>query len=138
MSMMVALGAIMLFSDYEPFGRREKSGLYFSRYSFVGCRFKIGRSCNHCRRRVSFYDTLYSRTAQGERFSMLKELEHDLHYWVAFLILPLFAFVNAGVDLKGASVQTLVSNVSLGIALGLFFGKQIGVFCFSYIAVKLK
>ena len=68
---------------------------------------------------------------------MLKEIEHDLHYWVAFFILPLFAFVNAGVDLKDLSSTALLDNVPLGIMLGLFFGKQIGVFGFSFIAIKL-
>lgn len=68
---------------------------------------------------------------------MLKEMEHDLHYWVAFFILPLFAFVNAGVDLKELSPSALFSDVSLGIVLGLFLGKQIGVFGFSFLAIKL-
>lgn len=50
----------------------------------------------------------------------VKEMEHDLHYWVAFFILPLFAFVNAGVDLKDLQPSALFSDVSLGIMLGLF------------------
>jgi len=86
---------------------------------------------------LAFSIPLYSYNAQGERFSMLKEMEHDLHPWVAFFILPLFAFVNAGVDLKDISISTLFSDVSLGIALGLLLGKQLGVFGFSYIAIKL-
>jgi len=86
---------------------------------------------------LAFCIPLYSRDKRGERFSMLKEMEHDLHYWVAFFILPLFAFVNAGVDLKDLSVTALFSDVSLGIMLGLFLGKQIGVFTFSFLAIKL-
>lgn len=70
--------------------------------------------------------------------SPLYRAEHGLHIWVAFLILPLFAFANAGVSLKGISVADLVAPLPLGIALGLFFGKQIGVFSLSYLAVKLK
>ena len=69
--------------------------------------------------------------------SPLHRAEHGLHIWVAFLILPLFAFANAGVSLKGVSFADLMAPLPLGIALGLFFGKQIGVFCFSWIAVKL-
>lgn len=69
---------------------------------------------------------------------MLKQMEHDLHYWVAFFILPLFAFVNAGVDLKGLQLSAIFSDVSLGIVLGLFLGKQVGVFGFSYLAIKFK
>jgi len=87
---------------------------------------------------LAFTIPLYSYKEGGERFSMLKEMEHDLHYWVAFFILPLFAFVNAGVDLKDLKTTALFSDVSLGIILGLFIGKQLGVFGFSYIAIKLK
>lgn len=86
---------------------------------------------------LAFSIPLYSYNGQGERFSMLKEMEHDLHSWVAFFILPLFAFVNAGVELKDISISTVFSDVSLGIALGLLIGKQVGVFGFSYIAIKL-
>jgi len=87
---------------------------------------------------LAFTIPLYSYRSNGERFSMLKEMEHDLHYWVAFFILPLFAFANAGVDLKDLQASSILSNISLGIALGLFLGKQLGVFGFSYIAIKLK
>ncbi|MEM7728127.1 MAG: Na+/H+ antiporter NhaA [Pseudomonadota bacterium] len=70
--------------------------------------------------------------------SPLRRAEHGLHIWVAFLILPLFAFANAGVSLAGLSFADLLAPVPLGIALGLFFGKQIGVFALSFIAVKLN
>ena len=68
---------------------------------------------------------------------LAKSLEHDLHYWVAFLILPLFAFVNAGINLEGLSLSLMTHSVPLGIVLGLFLGKQLGVFGFSWIAIKL-
>ncbi|MBV5278291.1 MAG: Na+/H+ antiporter NhaA [Campylobacteraceae bacterium] len=86
---------------------------------------------------LAFTIPLYSFNKDGKRFSILKEMEHDLHYWVAFLILPLFAFVNAGVDLKDLTLSSLFTGVPLGIMLGLFLGKQIGVFGFSFIAIKL-
>ena len=73
----------------------------------------------------------------GEEVSPLKVIEHALHYWVAFFILPLFAFVNAGVNVSGISMEQMGGAVPLGIMLGLFFGKQIGVFGFSWIAIKL-
>ncbi len=70
--------------------------------------------------------------------SMLLKLEHSLSPYVAFGIMPIFAFANAGVSLEGLTFATLLNPVPLGIVLGLFFGKQIGVFVLSYIAVILK
>nr|WP_086940626.1 Na+/H+ antiporter NhaA [Thaumasiovibrio occultus] len=70
--------------------------------------------------------------------SPLKLLEHKLHYWVAFLILPLFAFANAGISLQGVSMDGLLSTLPLGIAMGLFVGKPLGIFLASWIAVKTK
>ncbi len=70
--------------------------------------------------------------------SMLIKLEHGLSPYVAFGIMPIFAFANAGVSLEGLTFATLLNPVPLGIVLGLFFGKQIGVFVLSYISVKLK
>ena len=71
-------------------------------------------------------------------YSLLLKLEHILSPYVAFGIMPLFAFANAGVVLNDISINTLLSPVPLGIICGLFFGKQIGVFLFSFLAVKLK
>ena len=72
----------------------------------------------------------------GESF--LKKLYHDLNPWVIYFILPLFAFANAGIDLKDMEVKNILSDVSLGIIFGLFLGKQLGVFAFSYLSIKLK
>ena len=71
-------------------------------------------------------------------FSLLLKLEHFLHPYVAFGIMPLFAFANAGVSLENVSMKTLMGPVPLGILCGLFFGKQIGIFLFSIISIKLK
>ena len=71
-------------------------------------------------------------------FSLLVKLEHAISSYVAFLIMPIFAFANAGVNLAGLSLASLLSPVPLGILLGLFFGKQIGVLFFSFISIKLK
>ena len=71
-------------------------------------------------------------------FSLLVKLEHGISPYVAFIIMPIFAFANAGVNLEGLSLSSLLSPVPLGILLGLFFGKQIGVLLFSYVSVKLK
>ena len=69
-------------------------------------------------------------------FSLLIKLEHSISPYVAFLIMPLFAFANAGVSLEGLTFKSLLSPVPLGIVLGLFVGKQLGVFLFSYISIK--
>ena len=71
-------------------------------------------------------------------YSLLLKLEHMLSPYVAFGVMPLFALANAGVILKGSSFNSLLAPVPLGILCGLFFGKQIGVFLFSFISVKLK
>lgn len=69
--------------------------------------------------------------------SLLKELEHDLHGVVAFIILPAFAFANAGISLQGVGLEQLMHPVPLGIAAGLFLGKQFGVFVFCWLGIKL-
>ena len=71
-------------------------------------------------------------------FSLLIKIEHAISPYVAFGIMPLFAFANAGVSLEGLSFTSLLDKVPLGIVLGLFLGKQLGVFVFSYISIKLK
>ena len=69
-------------------------------------------------------------------FSLLIKLEHAISPYVAFMIMPIFAFANAGVSLEGLSLTSLLEPVPLGILLGLFVGKQIGVMVVSFIAVK--
>ncbi|SCA56564.1 sodium-proton antiporter [Candidatus Terasakiella magnetica] len=73
---------------------------------------------------------------EKDGYSPLKTLEHGLHPWVAFMIVPVFAFFNAGVSFKGISIESVLAPIPLGIALGLFVGKQLGVFVFSWVAVK--
>jgi NhaA family Na+:H+ antiporter len=67
----------------------------------------------------------------------LRDLEHALHPWVAFMIMPIFAFANAGVPLRDFGPADLLRPLTLGIALGLFLGKQLGLFIFSRLAVAL-
>ena len=71
-------------------------------------------------------------------YSLLLKVEHAISPYVAFGIMPLFAFANAGVSLDGLSLSSLLDKVPLGIVLGLFLGKQLGVFVFSYVSIKLK
>ena len=76
------------------------------------------------------------RTEDGQ--SPLQEAMHDLHPWVAWLILPLFAFAKAGVSFSGVSMEQAFAPLVLGIALGLFVGKQVGVFGAAWLASALK
>jgi NhaA family Na+:H+ antiporter len=76
------------------------------------------------------------RSETPEQISLLEELEESLHPWVAFAVLPLFAFANAGVSLQGLSLAKLLAPVPLGIALGLLVGKPLGIFGATWLAVK--
>jgi NhaA family Na+:H+ antiporter len=78
------------------------------------------------------------RSAVTPGYSPLKDMEGDLHSVVAFFVLPVFAFANAGISFGGVGSAQLLHPVPLGIALGLFLGKQLGVFGFCWLAIKLK
>ncbi len=85
----------------------------------------------------------YKVTTKNEKDALtehtpLHNLEHKLHSWVAFMILPIFALANAGVSFEGLSFELITDPLTLGIALGLFFGKQIGVMGFTFIGSILK
>jgi NhaA family Na+:H+ antiporter len=70
--------------------------------------------------------------------SPARRVEHGIHPWVAWLILPLFAFTNAGVSLQGVSGEGVMSLLPMGIAAGLLFGKPIGIMLFCWVSMKLK
>ena len=77
------------------------------------------------------------RDSRDSSKSPLRMLEHDLHSVVAYGVLPIFAFVNGGIDLAGVSVESIMHSVPLGIATGLFIGKQVGIFLLCFLAIKL-
>lgn len=83
---------------------------------------------------LAFAIPLRAKNEHGE--SPLHHLEHTLHPWVAYAILPLFAFANAGIAFGGISIDQLFGSVPMGIAFGLFAGKMIGVFGFSWLIIK--
>ncbi|MEC4684198.1 MAG: Na+/H+ antiporter NhaA [Nitrospirota bacterium] len=87
---------------------------------------------------LAFTIPLHAKGENNKPVSPAKEIEHNLHFWVAFFILPLFAFVNAGVNVTQLSLSQMSGSVPLGIILGLFVGKQLGVFGFSWLAIKFK
>jgi NhaA family Na+:H+ antiporter len=70
--------------------------------------------------------------------SPLMEIEHDLHSAVAFFVLPIFAFCNSGINLSNATLEFFTHGVPVGIALGLFLGKQLGIFGFIWLGIQLK
>lgn len=73
---------------------------------------------------------------KDSKFSPCKHLEHSLHPWVAFFILPIFAFANAGVPFAGMGLHSFAEPVTLGIILGLIVGKQVGIFSMLWITIK--
>ncbi len=85
---------------------------------------------------VAFTIPLKSKES-GAYASPLKHLEHELHLWVAFLVLPIFAFCNAGVALGQLAIADVIAPIPLGIALGLIVGKQVGVFLFCRLGVQI-
>ena len=82
--------------------------------------------------------TVIPHRKKEKDFSLLTKVEHNISPFVAFGIMPLFALANAGVSLDGINLNSLLSPIPLGILLGLFVGKQVGVFLFSIISIKLK
>jgi len=77
------------------------------------------------------------KKAPGHTYTQLEKMEHDLHPAVAYGILPLFAFANAGIPFDGITAESFLHPIPLGIITGLFFGNQLGIFGFSWIAIKL-
>ncbi|WP_369790294.1 Na+/H+ antiporter NhaA [Rouxiella sp. WC2420] len=84
---------------------------------------------------LAFFIPIRGKTV--DEIAPLERLEHALGSWVTFLVLPIFGFANAGVSLSGMSLGNLTSPVPIGVALGLFLGKQVGVFSLSLLAIKL-
>ncbi len=85
---------------------------------------------------LAFFIPLRAKNKLGG--SPARSLEHGLHPWVSYAVLPIFAFANAGVSLKGLSIDMFMQPITLGIALGLFFGKQIGIMSITAIGVFTK
>tara|TARA_Y100000590_G_C15708959_1_gene1009652 strand:+ start:1072 stop:2250 length:1179 start_codon:yes stop_codon:yes gene_type:complete len=112
----------------------------FAPYLFVGLflwYFTHGSGIHSTISGVLLASTIPHRKKERD-YSLLLKLEHILSPYVAFGIMPIFALANAGVSLQGVSFNSIMNPVPLGILCGLFFGKQIGVFLFSYLSIKLK
>jgi len=87
---------------------------------------------------LAFTIPLHAIDENKVHFSPAKEIERDLNHWVAFIILPLFAFVNAGVNISKISIGQMLEPVPLSIIMALFLGKQLGVFGFSWLLIKTR
>ena len=116
---------------------------YLSIYALVGfilwvCVLKTGVHATLTGIILAFTIPLNLVNEKRRKISPVRTLEHYIHSWVAYFILPIFAFVNAGIDLRNISFEQMNNPVSLGIIFGLLLGKQLGVFSFVYIAVKLN
>ncbi len=115
---------------------------YLSLYILVGvllwiCVLKTGVHATLTGIILAFTIPLNLINEKRKHISPVRTLEHYIHSWVAFFILPLFAFVNAGIDLRNISLAQIDNSVFLGIFFGLFIGKQVGVFLFVFLSVKL-
>ncbi len=137
LSITVAAGALAVLVLLNRFGVAKKAAYFMVGVVLWISVLKSGVHATLAGVALAFTIPLTARGEDGQPFSPLKEIEHSLHFWVAFLILPLFAFVNAGVDITQISVEQMAGPVPMGILLGLFIGKQLGVFGFSWVAIKL-
>lgn len=137
LSIMVASLALVTLISFNRLGVVRKGAYFIVGIILWVSVLKSGVHATLAGVALAFTIPLYGKDDSGKTISPLKTIEHNLHYWVAFLILPLFAFVNAGVNVSGISLEQMGGAVPLGIMLGLFFGKQIGVFGFSWAAIKL-
>ncbi|MEI7073413.1 Na+/H+ antiporter NhaA [Pectobacterium versatile] len=133
-----ALGGAILAIAALAYMNRQQVGKT-SAYLLVGivlwvCILKCGVHATLAGVIVGFFIPL--RTSNGES-SPATTLEHGLQTWVAFLIIPLFAFANAGIVLQGIVLEKLFSPLSLGIAAGLLIGKPLGITLFSWLTIRL-
>ncbi len=138
LSMGVAFTALILLIVLNFFGVTKKTGYFILGMILWVSVLKSGVHATLAGVALAFTIPLRGVNEEKREVSLLKDIEHHLHFWVAFLILPLFAFVNAGVNVTSISSDQMFHPVPLGILCGLFIGKQLGVFGFSWIAIRLN
>ncbi|MEZ5840472.1 MAG: Na+/H+ antiporter NhaA [Hyphomicrobiales bacterium] len=133
-SLMAAGGGILILIALNRFGVRQ-----LSPYVIVGIAIwvLVLKSGVHATLAGVAVALTIPLDSDEEEDSPLERAEHALHPWIAFGVMPIFAFANAGVSLSGLSFSDLLSPIPLGVAAGLFFGKQIGVFGFMALAIFL-
>jgi len=138
LSIVVAMLSLMSLIALNLFGVSKKAAYFVVGIILWISVLKSGVHATLAGVALAFTIPLYGKGEQGQKISPLKEIEHSLHFWVAFFILPLFAFVNAGVNVTEIFLAQMTNSVPMGIMLGLFIGKQLGVFGFSWLAIKCK
>ena len=138
LSFIVAAGALLILIALNFFGVSRKAAYFLVGTILWVSVLKSGVHATLAGVALAFTIPLNAKDENNQPISPLKEIEHNLHFWVAFLILPLFAFVNAGVNVTDISLTQMAEGVPMGIMLGLFLGKQFGVFGFGFLAIKLK
>ena len=134
-SLGLAAAGIVMLALFNVFGVVRLAAYVMVGLAVWVCVVKSGVHATLAGVAVALFIPLKAKTEDDR--SPLEHLEHTLHPWVAFAILPFFAFANAGVSLEGLTPASLFTPVPLGIAAGLFIGKQVGVFGFTYGAVRL-
>ncbi|MGR3177396.1 MAG: Na+/H+ antiporter NhaA [Candidatus Anammoxibacter sp.] len=137
-SIVYALVALLILIGFNRFGVSRKAAYFIVGSVLWFSVLKSGVHATLAGLILAITIPLNARDENQKLFSPAKQIEHDLHYWVAFFILPLFAFVNAGVDISQISFNQMSGSVPIGIILGLFLGKQLGVFGFSFVLIKLN
>jgi NhaA family Na+:H+ antiporter len=137
-SIYIATGSLIILTLFNYLGYSRKSLFFVVGLILWISVLKSGVHATLAGVALAFTIPLKAINNSGQPFSPLKEIEHGLHPWITFFILPLFAFVNAGVDMRQISIDQLTGPVPMGIMLGLFLGKQLGVFGLSWLAIKLK
>lgn len=132
-ALVVASGAIVALLVLNLFGITRKSFYFICSLVLWVSVLESGVHATLAGIITAFFIPL--QTKHGEAF--LKEIDEGLKFWLVFVILPLFAFANAGVNLDKLDLKSIFSGASVGIFLGLFIGKQVGVFSFAYAAIKM-
>jgi len=138
LSITVALVSLVVLVALNMFGVTKKTAYFVVGIILWISVLKSGVHATLAGVVLAFTIPLHGKDENKKPVSPLKDIEHALHFWVAFFILPLFAFVNAGVNVTEISLHQMTGSVPVGIMLGLFIGKQLGVFGFSWLAIKLQ
>ncbi len=134
-SLMVALTGLAILFILNRFNVRYQAAYILIGMVVWAAVLKSGVHATLAGFALAWFIPLKVKNADGH--PMLPHMEHALHPWVSFLVLPLFAFANAGVQILDATYQDLFNPITLGIAAGLFVGKQVGIFGACWLAIKL-